>query len=191
MRVIIKPLGVAVLLSVMASLAVLPRLFPLKPITRSATAAPRVASSPEQVPLKASLWEAYSDPGASLARRPLQADRPDLKDPVRFDIFEPGPHPWSIGYHIQVPTAQIPSGKAQLKFLARSTAEREITVMTQATVAPYTTDSQQPIALTTQWKEYTVDLRVDKHPEKVFFLTFQFGQAKNAVELASIRLLRK
>jgi hypothetical protein len=195
MRIIIKPLGLVVLMTAVTCFTAMPRLFPpLNAGSITPQNSPRLSftgldTASRKVSLAETAWEVYADPGAAITMRALRVDSPPLKKAYHFDVLNPGPNLWSVGFHNRVKDTVTATKSARLTFWARATEKRDIAVVIQSINPPYAEDSHEIVSLTPEWQRYTADIKIEKHSEGEYYLSFLFGKSQGNVELGDIRLV--
>lgn len=208
MRVVVKPLGMVVLLSVVAGLVILPRLLTgsgkgaVSTTGYEKRTAPSEAGAPIRLQGSASgssaynllagkSWKFWTENGAVGQYSPLPPGQDGYKQGWRFTIETPGRQIFHAGFNVPLLDLRLSAGeKVALRFAARSEAKAPTCIVLQRNAPPFPPCDKQWIKLTPEWKNYEVVLTSDNYGPGEALLAFMFGETRGIIEIADPILTR-
>jgi Carbohydrate binding domain len=188
MRIIIKPLGLAILgIAVVAGIAV-PRF--IQPHSPTLAAGGQV--SPTDNLVDPAGWQAYGAEGGEQVSSPLESLPPGVAggNGIRIETKKFTNQPWAVGYTQSMAAAFTDKEPVTLTFWARSHEPQHIRIAMQFPTHGYHECWFKEEELTTQWKKYTYTFTTEAFKPKEGSMAFQTGFRAGWVELAAITLTR-
>ncbi|MBB6053434.1 carbohydrate binding domain-containing protein [Armatimonas rosea] len=192
MRIIIKPLGLAILgLAAVAGIA-LPRfLQPQSQATTTSTTTSAVPSASGNL-LDPGGWQAYGAEGGEQVSSPLESLPPGVTGAagIRIETKKFTNQPWSVGYTQSMIAAFKDKEPVTLSFWARAHEPQHVRIAMQFPTHGYHECWFKEEQLTTEWKQYTYKFTTEAFQPKEGSMAFQTGFRAGWVELAAITLTR-
>lgn len=197
MRVVIKPAGLLILVTVIAALSCLVFFGRSRPQS-VAEAQPPVAQSPETKSDKdlyaGAIWTLNAGDATTASMKELTASVPGVGEPVKIyslQIIKPTENPWGISLHLPTPSPIKKGEKLRITLRARSADKVPFIVNFEQNAEPYNKSTTQTINTTPEWEQYTVDFEaVEDYDVEKSHTTFHCGAKKGLLEIADLHLNR-
>lgn len=196
MRVVIKPAGLFILITVIAALSCL-AFFGLPRIKTPAASAPATAR-----PTTVATDDLYTNRAWELTTTDPEAAEmienkesvPGVGEPVnvyRITTKKAVKDPWTVSFRMITPANIVKGETLRMTFRARSPESAPLTANFEQSSEPYTKSVTQNITTTTQWKPYTVEFKsVDNYAPEKSHTTFHCAFKTGTIEITDLHLHR-
>lgn len=202
MRIVLKPMGVVLLLAVIAGLVILPRLltgtgkspastlgYGMRPTTSATpipTTLPKAAGGGSSENLLAGTsWAFWTQSGAVGQYTALPPGQDGHTLSWRYTIETPGRQIFHAGFNTPLQNIHLKAGdKVTVRFAARSAENIPICVVLQRNAPPFPPGDRKWVKLTPEWENYEVTLAADNYGPGEALLSYMFGEKKGTIEIA-------